>query len=192
DDATTTTADDDASYREVRSLYITLLEAQNLPLKCAPNPYVEIQFNSSVKCARTSVKCPPDPIWEEDFPLEDIPPDVLSFSFVLYNKAKRQKDTEIAETTLELSKLANNEEFEDWFSLSGLCPPIRDSWGQLRARIRFTRELILSFGEYSALKDLLLMTEDLEVIQVCELFCARDRLPLATALLKIARFERNE
>ena len=91
DDATTTTADDDASYREVRSLYITLLEAQNLPLKCAPNPYVEIQFNSSVKCARTSVKCPPDPIWEEDFPLEDIPPDVLSFSFVLYNKAKRQK-----------------------------------------------------------------------------------------------------
>ncbi|CAG2112838.1 unnamed protein product [Medioppia subpectinata] len=172
----------EVTWREMRSLFICLIEGQNLPLKCAPNPYVEIQFNGGVKCARTSVKCPPNPIWEEEFQLEDIPADVTHFSFTLYNKAKRQKDTEIAELSLPLSSLATNAELEDWFPLSGVAfTPRGDSWGQLLARVRLTRELILSFSEYSALKDLLLLADDLEVIAVCEHFCSRDRQPLAAA-----------
>ncbi len=70
--------------------------------------------------------------------------------------------------------------------MNGVCPPIRDSWGQVRARIRFQSELIMSLEEYSGLKDLLI--NDLEVIGVCEQFCCLDRQPLACAVLKISKF----
>lgn len=50
----------------LRSLYITMIEAHRLPVKITPHPFVVISLNT-VKVARTSVKCPPDPIWEEDF-----------------------------------------------------------------------------------------------------------------------------
>ena len=90
-----------------------------------------------------------------------------------------------------MSRLNANEEFEDWFHLNGVCPPIRDSWGSVRARIRFQSELIMAFEEYHALKDLL-MTEDLDVITCCEQFCCADRQPLAQAVLKIARFDNKE
>ena len=75
----------------MRCLFVTLLEGSALPVKFCSNPYIEIQFNSGVKVARSQVKCPPDPIWEEDFVFEDIPLDVTSFSLVLFNKGKRQK-----------------------------------------------------------------------------------------------------
>lgn len=101
------------------------------------------------------------------------------------------KDTEIAETSLELSKLPPNEEFEDWYHLNGLCAPIRDSWGAVRARIRFQSELILAFDDYHSLKDLIL-SPDLDTIAICEQFCCLDRSPLALALLKIAKFEGKE
>ena len=75
---------------QMRSLYLSLLEAHRLPVKCVPHPFVIISLNN-VKVCRTQVKCPPDPIWEEDFVLEDIPSDVTSFTFTLFNKGKRSK-----------------------------------------------------------------------------------------------------
>ncbi|XP_054153029.1 ras GTPase-activating protein 1-like [Oppia nitens] len=176
--------------RFVRSVCLSLIEGRNLPLRMAPNPLIEIQFNRSVRIGRTSVKCPPDPIWEEDFNLEDIPNDIQSIAFVLLNKGKR-KDSEIAETVIDLQKLRNNEEFEQLFQLSGLCPPVRDAWGQVLARIRFSVETVLSLEDYNPLKDLIL-SEDLETIGIVEQFCRhRDRQQLSTAVLRIAKFERK-
>lgn len=65
---------------EVRSLHLTLLEAHRLPVRLVPHPFCIISLNS-VKVCRTQVKCPPDPIWEEEFLLEY---DFLRSSFVRY------------------------------------------------------------------------------------------------------------
>ena len=174
----------------MRSLYIKMIEAHRLPTKITPHPFVTLSLNT-VKVAKTSVKCPPDPIWEEDFVLEDIPADVNYFKLTLTNKGKRSKDVELAEINIELSRFSSGEEIEEWFHFAGLSLPLRDDWGSVRVRVRYVNELIMPFGEYSPLKDLLL-GEDLEVIAVCEEFCYHDRLPLANALLKISRYEHQE
>lgn len=174
----------------LRSLYLTMIEAHRLPVKITPHPFVAISLNT-VKVARTSVKCPPDPIWEEDFVLEDIPADVTYFKLTLLNKGKRSKDAELAEINIELSRFQSGEEFEEWFHFTGLTLPIREDWGSVRVRVRFVNELIMPLAEYSPLKDLLL-GDDLEVIALCEDFCYQDRLSLASALLKISRYERQE
>ncbi|XP_054709957.1 ras GTPase-activating protein 1-like [Uloborus diversus] len=175
---------------EVRSLHLTLLEAHRLPVRLVPHPFCIISLNQ-VKVCRTQVKCPPDPIWEEDFILEDIPSDITSFAITLYNKGKRSKDTEIADVTVELENLINGEEIEDWFPLGGLTPPIREDWGSLRVRIRYIHEVIMPLAEYNALKELI-MEEDLEVVSVLADLCHRDRTPLANAVLRVFRFERKE
>ncbi|XP_067128890.1 LOW QUALITY PROTEIN: ras GTPase-activating protein 1 [Centruroides vittatus] len=175
---------------EVRSLHLTLLEAHRLPVRLVPHPFCIISLNQ-VKVCRTQVKCPPDPIWEEDFLLEDLPSDIKSFTITLYNKGKRSKDMEIADLTLELENLISGEEIEDWFPLGGLTPPIREDWGSLRVRIRYVHEVIMPLVEYNALKELI-MEEELEVVSVLADLCHRDRTPLANAILRIFRFERKE
>ena len=174
----------------LRSLYITMTKANRLPVKITPHPFVMISLNT-IRVAKTSVKCPPDPIWEEDFVLEDIPADVTYFKLTLLNKGKRSKDAELAEINIELSRFQSGEEFEEWFHFTGLSLPLRDDWGSVRVRVRFVNELIMPMAEYSPLKDLLL-GDDLEVIAMCEEFCYHDRLPLTNALLKISRYERQE
>lgn len=174
----------------LRSLYITMIEAHRLPVKITPHPYVVISLNT-VKVARTSVKCPPDPIWEEDFILEDIPADVTYFKLILFNKGKRSNDSELAEINIELNRFQSGEEFEEWVHFSRLTLPIREDWGSVRVRVRFVNELIMPLAEYSPLKDLLL-GDDLEVVALCEEFCYHDRITLASALLKISRYQRRE
>ena len=83
------------------------------------HPFVTVSLNT-VKVARTSVKCPPDPIWEEDFVLEDIPADVTYFKLTLCNKGKRSKDAELAEINVELFRFQSGEEFEEWLHFTGL------------------------------------------------------------------------
>ena len=56
-------------------------------------------------------------------------------------KAKRGKDTEVAELVLELSNVRNSEDIEDWFSLSGVTPI--GEWGTIRLRTRYLHDLIM-------------------------------------------------
>ena len=74
-----------------------------------PNPFCIISLNQ-VKVARTKVNTGPDPLWDEEFILDDVPPDVLTFTITVYNKGKRSKDTEVAEMTVDLSSLVNGDE----------------------------------------------------------------------------------
>lgn len=65
--------------------------------------------------------------------LEEIPNDVTSLNITLYNKGKRSssKDTEVAELTIELNRLKNGQETEDWYGLNGLTVSGReDASGQ--------------------------------------------------------------
>ena len=168
---------------QIRTLHLTLLEARRLPVKLTPHPFCLISLNKQ-KVARTSVKCPPDPIYEEDFILEEIPADITYFSITLFNKGKRSKDNEVAEFSVELNRLVSGEEVEDWFSLSGLMPT-REDMGSIRLRIRYVNELILPTFEYAALRQLLLEDTSLEVLSLLEDLCQKDRAPLAQSLLQV-------
>ena len=175
---------------EVKTLYLTLYEAHRLPVKLLPHPYCVISLNQ-VKVARSSVKCPPDPTWEEDFIIEDIPGDVSSFSVTVLNKRKESKSTEIANVEIELNSLKSGEEMDKSFPLNGLQTPLREDYGSIRLKLRYVHEIIMPFEEYAILKDLIL-DSDLEVISLLEEFCHRDRAPLAHAFLRIFRYERIE
>ncbi|CAB3388270.1 Hypothetical predicted protein [Cloeon dipterum] len=139
--------------------------------------------------ARTKVKTGLDPLFDEEFLLDDIPPDVLSFTITVYNKGKRSKDTEVAELTVELSSLTNGDEVDEWFKFSGITPI--GEWGSLRLRVRYLHDLIMPQEEYSPLQQLIL-DPSLEVVRALADICHLDRIPLANSLLRIFRHERRE
>ena len=177
-----------AKLREVRTLNLAISEAHRLPLKLVPSPYVAVSFNN-VKVAKTKVKLGPDPVFDEEFELDDIPPDVLTVTVTVFNKAKRGKDAEIAEVTLDLNALKNTQESEDWHQLSGVTPI--GEWGALRLRTRYLHDLIMPQEEYNPLKELVLFPR-LDVVVTLADICHTDRLPLACSLLRIFRFDKKE
>ena len=83
--------------REVRSLTLTIAEAQRLKSKLVTNPYCVVMLND-VKVARTKVKVGQEPVFDETFELEDVPPDILLLNVALMNKGKRGKDSEVFTT----------------------------------------------------------------------------------------------
>ncbi|XP_014294601.1 ras GTPase-activating protein 1 [Halyomorpha halys] len=174
--------------RELRCLQLHILEAHRIPYKFVPNPFCVISLNQ-VKVARTKVKNGPEPFWDEEFILDDVPPDVITFTITVYNKGKRSKDTEIAEVTVELSSLTNGDEVEDWYCLSGVTP--MGEWGSLRLRLRYLHDLIMPREEYSPIQELIL-DPSLEVVRALADVCHLDRVPLANSLLRIFRHEKRE
>ncbi|KAK3861358.1 hypothetical protein Pcinc_032675 [Petrolisthes cinctipes] len=77
----------------MKTLHLVVMQATRLPMKIVPNPYCLVSLNQ-VKVCRTRPKQCPDPVWEEDFLLDDIPPDVVMFTITVYNHGKRSKDLE--------------------------------------------------------------------------------------------------
>ncbi|KAK2709712.1 ras GTPase-activating protein 1-like isoform X2 [Artemia franciscana] len=174
--------------RQLRCLHLTVLEAQRLPQRLVANPYCVIALGSA-KVARTKVQPSSNPVWDEEFLLDDIPPDVLTLNVTVYNKAKRGKDTEVADLIIELNGLSNGDEVEEWYHLTGVTPV--GEWGSLRLRTRYLHDLIMPPEEYLPLKDLLLEM-NLEVVKSLADLCHLDRIPLATSLLRVFRHEKRE
>jgi Ras GTPase-activating protein 1 len=142
-----------------------------------------------VKVARTKVKAGQDPVFDETFDLDDIPPDVLTFTVTVMNRGRRAKDAEVAEVTVEMNQLKSGSETEEWYNLRGVTPI--GEWGSIRLRLRYLHDLIMPADEYSPLKELIL-DSNLEVVRALAELCHSDRLQLATALLRIFRFEKKE
>lgn len=160
-----------------------------MPYKLVPQPYLTLQFNNQIRIAKTRTKSPPDPMWDEEFILDDVPYDVVSFTLTVHNKGKRGKDTEVAELTLDLTSLGNGEEKETWYPLSGLTPI--GEWGSIRLRTRYLHDLVMPSEEYSPLQQLLL-EPGLAAVRTLSEICHADRQPLATALLRVFRAESRE
>jgi Ras GTPase-activating protein 1 len=118
-----------AKLREVRSLQLTISEAHRLPYKLVPNPYCIISLNQ-VKVARTKVKSGQDPVFDETFDLDDIPPDIMNFTVSVMNRGKRAKDAEVSEVIVDMSELKSGCESEEWYNLNGITPI--GEWGSLR------------------------------------------------------------
>lgn len=51
----------------------------------------ETTENAQVKVARTRVYLGSDPVWDQEFLLDDIPPDVMTLTLTVCNKGKRSK-----------------------------------------------------------------------------------------------------
>ncbi|EDW06133.1 ras GTPase-activating protein 1 isoform X1 [Drosophila mojavensis] len=174
--------------RELRCLNLHVLEAHRLPFKLVPHPYCSISLNQ-VKVGKTRVKIAPEPVWEEEFVLDDVPPDVVSLTITVVSRGKRGKDSEVAELTIDLASLKNGQETEDWYKLTGMTP--MGEWGSLRLRMRYLDDLIMPCEEYSPLQQLLLEPE-LHAVKALAELCHNDRVPLATALLRVFRHEKRE
>ncbi|KAF2362864.1 Pleckstrin domain [Trinorchestia longiramus] len=172
----------------MKSLQLTVLQAARLPSKLVPMPYCLVSLNQ-VKVCRTRAKASPDPVWEEEFVLDDIPEDVIMFTITVYNAGKRSRDSEMAEVTIELSSLRNGEEVEEWHPLTGITPV--GEWGAVRLRYRYFHDLMMASSEYNSLRELLL-DPNMEAVLALSDLTHRDRAPLAQALLRIFRGERRE
>ncbi|ELT91839.1 hypothetical protein CAPTEDRAFT_152841, partial [Capitella teleta] len=179
---------------ELRSLQIKIFDARKLSVKHASHPYCILSLNDT-KVGRTQVKEAPDPCWDEEFTLDDIPPDIESLTISVYNKGKRSKDTEVASLRLNLSDIVVGQTQDDWHVLSASYPSSKGPGeaGSLRASVRYLHEVIMPIKEYASLKDLLLNKNLETALALCEVCSGNnDRTPLATALLQIFRNERLE
>lgn len=174
--------------RELRCLNLQVLEAHRLPFKFVPHCYVSIALNQ-VKIAKTKVKTTPDPIFEEEFVIEDLPVDISLLNLTLVSRGKRNKDSDVAELTLDLASLKNGSETENWYDWVGIMPI--GEWGSIRLRIRYMDDLVMPAEEYSPLQELLLENEFHSVRALADL-CHTNRIPLAASLLKIFRHEKKE
>lgn len=176
------------SLREIRSLNLQVLEAHRLPFKFVPHCYVSIALNQ-IKIAKTKVKTTPDPIFEEEFIIDDLPVDITTLNMTLVSRGKRNKDSDVAELRIDLSDLKNGSETENWYDWIGITPI--GEWGSLRLRIRYMDDLVMPVDEYSPLQQLLLENEFHSVRALSDL-CHTNRILLATSLLKIFRNEKKE
>ncbi|CAB4068452.1 RASA1 [Lepeophtheirus salmonis] len=64
-------------------------------------------------------------------------------------------------------------------------------WGSLRLKFKYLHDLIMPEAEYSPLKELIL-DSNLDVVRTLSEVCHPERMPLATSLLRIFRFEKKE
>lgn len=180
-----------AKLREVRSLTLTVSEAHRLPCKLVPNPYCVVSFDQ-VKVAKTKMKSGSDPVFDETFELEDIPPDVLTLRVAVLNGKggnKKAKEAEVAELTINLADLESGAETEEWFPLSGVTPI--GEWGSIRLKLRYLHDLVMPEEEYSPLK-VLILDAKLDVVRAMAEICRLDRVTLAISLLRIFRFDKRE
>ncbi|XP_064618499.1 ras GTPase-activating protein 1-like isoform X2 [Lineus longissimus] len=184
----------DKPIKELWSLTICISEAHNLSVKQIPHPYCVISLND-IRVCRTQVKESPNPVWDEEFVLEDLPPDVDNFKVTIFNKSKRSKDTEVVQMCQMLSEIQEGEMVEEWFNLAPIGQQGKgEAQGTLRVKCRYRHEIVMPIAEYSGMIELLL-AKDLEVVLALDCLlpkCGYDRIPLAEALLRIFRHERQE
>ncbi|KAJ8891489.1 hypothetical protein PR048_004017 [Dryococelus australis] len=74
---------------------------------------------------------------------------------------------------------------EEWYPLTGITPI--GEWGSLRMRTRYLHDLIMPQEEYSPMQQLIL-DPSLEVVRALADICHLDRVPLASSLLRIFRY----
>lgn len=174
--------------RELRCLNLQIIEAHRIPLRLVPQCYITVALNK-IKIAKTKVKSTPDPIFEEEYVIDDLPIDIQTLNLTLVSRAKRNKDSDVAELSIDLSTLKNGSETENWYDLAGFSPI--GEWGSIRCRIRYMDDLVMPEDEYSPLQELLLENEFHSVRALADL-CHSNRVPLASSLLKIFSHERKE
>jgi Ras GTPase-activating protein 1 len=60
-------------------------------------------------------------------------------NLTIVSRGKRNKDSEVAELSIDLAGLKNGQETEEWYPLNGMTP--MGEWGSIRLRIRYLDDL---------------------------------------------------
>lgn len=175
--------------KELRSLSIEIFDGRELPNKQLPHPYCVVSLNTVQVCRTQVAKCP-NPYWGEDFILDDIPPDVESFTVFIVNQGRRSKDVEVVQTTIELGDLKSGDYIDEWYSLQPVNVASRGDMGSIRIKARYLHEVIMPPEEYTTLKELILT--NLDNVLVLAQVCVNERISLAKALLMVFRHEKQE
>ncbi|KAL9987198.1 hypothetical protein ACROYT_G001462 [Oculina patagonica] len=174
--------------KQLRSLEVIVVEAHKLSSNKVSHPYCMISLNE-VKTCRTKTQEGSSPIWNEEFKFNDLPSDVSYYSIDLYNRNKRSKDVLVGNAMVPLNRLPKGNVLDEWYPV---LPPSHAKMevGSIRVRSKFTHEIIMPVEEYSSLKEIIL-DKDLQAVKSLGQVC-KDRVTLASTLLKIFRHEREE
>ncbi|XP_068741233.1 ras GTPase-activating protein 1-like [Montipora capricornis] len=172
--------------KQLRSLEVNVIEAHSATK--VSHPYCIISLNE-VKTCRTKTQECHSPIWNEEFKFNDLPSDVSYYTVDLYNRNKRSKDVLIGSAMVQLNRLPKGNVLDEWYQLLPLSHA-KVEVGTIRLRSKFTHEIIMPVEEYSSLKEILLDSE-LQAVKGLGQVC-KDRVNLASVLLKIFRHERQE
>ncbi|CAH3132087.1 unnamed protein product [Porites lobata] len=172
--------------KQLRSLEVNVVEAHSS--NKVSHPYCMISLNE-VKTCRTKTQEGHSPIWNEEFKFNDLPSDVTYYSVDLYNRNKRSKDVLIGNAMVPLNRLPKGNVLDEWYPLLP-SSHAKVEIGSVRVKSKFTHEIIMPVGEYSPLKEILL-DKDLQAVKGLGQVC-KDRVALASTLLKIFRHEKEE
>lgn len=176
--------------RNVCSMRVCLVEAKGLPSHLVPNPFCVMSLDD-IKICRSQVKSAPDAVWEEEYCLDDIPPNINSFTVTLCTKGKKDKNAQdMAQVILELKDLWTMEPVDRWYPLQGMTP-VLENWGSLHLQVHFSKEVILPLSEYTTLRQLLLEDDLSLVIEISELLSKENAL-LAKVLVTLFVAEKKE
>ncbi|XP_015759449.1 PREDICTED: ras GTPase-activating protein 1-like isoform X2 [Acropora digitifera] len=172
--------------KQLRSLEVNVIEAHSSAK--VSHPYCTISLNE-VKTCITKTQESHSPIWNEEFKFNDLPSDVSYYTVDLYNRNKRSKDVLVGSAMVSLTRLPKGNILDEWYQLLSLSHA-KAEVGSIRLRSKFTHEIIMPVEEYSSLKEILL-DNDLQAVKGLGQVC-KDRVTLASILLKIFRHERQE
>eukprot|EP01137_Pigoraptor_chileana_P032331 Opistho-2@21542 len=175
----------DDSVMEIKSLVLTVAEARDITSRL-PHPYCIISLDN-VRQARTQIKTRASPFWSEEFKFEDLPHNFAQFTVIVLTKNKIQKDTEVAKCVVNVSRLADCKQHEDWYTLTPIDDKDKETLGSIRLKAKFNNEFILPLTEYSQLKTLVI-APDMGAIQAIG-NVGKDREEVARTLLKIFQTE---
>ncbi|XP_003739712.1 ras GTPase-activating protein 1 [Galendromus occidentalis] len=175
--------------RHICSMKVCLIEAKRLPPLLVLNPFCVMSLDD-IKIARSQVKSAPDPVWEEEYCLDDIPSNINSFTVTVCSKGKKDKNADMAQVILELKDMWTMEPIDKWYPLQGVSP-VLENWGSLHLRVHFSKEVILPISEYATLRQLLLEDDFSLVMEIQEVF-SRETSLLAKNLLTLFIAEKKE
>ncbi|KAI3658739.1 hypothetical protein MP638_001621, partial [Amoeboaphelidium occidentale] len=153
---------DGKMFRAYRKLTLRIIEARGL--HTSSDYYCEIFFGFQLK-ARTNVrsKTSGEPFWREEFVFDDIHSLRQGVSIVLVEKSKYGKESETGRVYFDSTSIKNGET-ESWFQLSGgdssssmsllSNANSNESSGEIKLRIKFEEEVILSSDQYDELRSI--------------------------------------
>jgi hypothetical protein len=149
-------------FRAYRKLTLRIIEARGL--HSSSDYYCEIFFGFQLK-ARTNVrsKTSGEPFWREEFVFDDIHSLRQGVSIVLVEKSKYGKESETGRVYFDSTSIKNGET-ESWLQLSGgdsssslsllSNANSNESSGEIKLRIKFEEEVILSSDQYDELRSI--------------------------------------
>ncbi|KJE97244.1 hypothetical protein, variant 1 [Capsaspora owczarzaki ATCC 30864] len=175
--------------RHVTSLHLRVIEAKKLSK--SGDLYCLVRLDSELQARTQTRKDTNAPFWSEEFFFDEVPASVGNLEIVIMNSKRdlgsafgfNPKDTEVGVVSVPISSLSSDSVFEDWINVFTEASSIGFE-ASLRARIKFSDQLIKPLASYQPMLDLL--DEPTFITSLSTVIPAADRENLARTLIQIA------